>query len=313
MPASAAPKAPYPWPIDFFILAAIWGSSFLFMRLASPEFGPIATAALRVGIAALVLLPVAMLREQTGIMLQHWKAILAVGFFNAGLPFVCFSFAVMHISTGMTSMLNATMPMFTALVAWVWLGMRPGVWRMLGLLIGFGGVGLLVATKSPATTPSGEVGLMQWLAIGACLVATLCYGVAASLSKKYLSHVPALATSAGSNFGAALLLLVPALWTHPATMPGQTAWLAITAAGVMCTGLAYILYYRMIQTTGPAITSTVTYLVPVFALAYGYLFLKEQITLAMGLSGAVILLGTALSTLAPAPQPAAPLQPAQNV
>ena len=301
-PLDAAPKAPYPWPIDFFIMAAVWGASFLFMQMAGPEFGPLATSALRVGIAALVLLPLVLVRGQGAAMLRYWRPIAAVGLFNAGIPFACFTFALMHISTGLTSILNATMPLFTALVAWVWLGQKPGPVRLLGLAIGFAGVALLVVSKSSA----GQAGVaaassgQQVLAMAACLCATLCYGIAACASRKYLASVPSIAVTAGSNLSAAILLLVPAVWWGPRSMPGAPAWMAIAAVGIFCTALAYALYYRMIQTTGTAITSTVTYVVPLFALLYGRLFLRETVTPAMLGYGALILLGTALSALAPA-------------
>lgn len=298
----AAPQAPYPWPIDFFIMATVWGASFLFMQMAGPEFGPLATSALRVGIAALVLLPLVLVRGQGAAMLRYWRPIAAVGLFNAGIPFACFTFALMHISTGLTSILNATMPLFTALVAWVWLGQKPGPVRLLGLAIGFAGVALLVVSKSSA----GQAGVaaassgQQVLAMAACLCATLCYGIAACASRKYLASVPSIAVTAGSNLSAAILLLVPAVWWGPRSMPGAPAWMAIAAVGIFCTALAYALYYRMIQTTGTAITSTVTYVVPLFALLYGRLFLHETVTPAMLGYGALILLGTALSALAPA-------------
>ncbi len=282
-------------------MAAVWGASFLFMHIAGPEFGPLATSALRVGIAALVLFPLVLARGQGAAMLRYWRPIAVIGLFNAGIPFACFTFALMHISTGLTSILNATMPLFTALVAWVWFGQRPSPVRLLGLAIGFAGVALLVVSKSSVGQPgvTAASGGQQVLAMAACLCATLCYGIAACASKKYLASAPSIAVTAGTNLSAAVLLLVPAVWWGPRSMPSVSAWMAIAAVGIFCTAMAYVLYYRMIQTTGPAITSTVTYVVPLFALFYGYLFLHETITPAMVGYGALILLGTALSALGP--------------
>lgn len=297
--APVASQAPYPWPIDFFILAAVWGASFLFMHVAGPAFGPVATSAMRVGIAALVLLPLVLMRGLHGTVRTHWRPIAAVGLFNAAIPFTCFTFALLYIPTGLTSILNATTPLFTTLVAWVWLRQRPGLWRVVGLAIGFSGV-VLLAVNRPAADQTGAMaanGVQQLLAMGACLCATLCYGIAACASRKYLAAVPSLAVTAGSNLSAALVLLVPALWWAPRSMPGPQAWAAIVAVGVVCTALAYVLYYRLIQTQGPAVTSTVTYVVPVFALLYGSLFLHETVTPAMLGSGGLVILGTALSTL----------------
>ena len=136
--------------------------------------------------------------------------------------------------------------------------------------------------------------------MGACLCATLCYGLAACISRKYLVGVPSLAAAAGSNLSATLVLLLPAIWWGPRSMPNASAWAAVVAVGLFCTAFAYVLYYRLIQTAGPAVSSTVTYVLPVFALLYGYVFLNEVVTPAMLGYGAMILLGTALSTLMPA-------------
>ncbi len=299
-PHTTTQKPPYPWQIDFFLLASMWGASFLFMHEAAPEFGAIGVAAGRVGIAALMLLPLALARGLGAAMVIHWRAIAAVGLFNAAIPFACYAFALLYIPTGITSILNATTPMFTACVAWLWLGQRPSKLRLLGLVIGFIGVALLTSSKSLPAGQTAAQGSSQLLAMLACLLATLCYGIAASASKKYLSGVPALAVAAGSNLWAFALLLVPTLIWGPRHMPSQHAWLALAAVGVFCTGIAYVLYYRLIQSTSPALASTVTYLVPVFALLYGRVFLQEQITPAMLGCGAIIVLGTALSTLAPA-------------
>jgi drug/metabolite transporter (DMT)-like permease len=299
---SAPPDATRPWRTDFLLLAAIWGSSFLFMHLSAREFGALPTAALRVGIAALFLLPLLLLRGLGPILRQHWKPVFLVGLLNSGIPFACYAFALLVITTELSSILNATVPLFGALVAWVWLKDRPGGSRILGLVIGFAGVALLASDKAglkPVDPATGTGWLEVWaptLAIGACLVATLCYGIAASFTKRFLGGLPPLVTATGSQIGATLGLALPALAFWPARMPGLTAWLALLAAGVLCTGLAYILYFRLIETTGPARALAVTFVVPVFALLYGGVFLGESITLWMVGCGVVILIGTALST-----------------
>lgn len=115
-----------PWLGDFVLLASIWGSSFLFMHLVAGELGTWPAAAARVGIASLFLLPWLRLRGQTALLRQHWKPVLWVGVLNSGIPFALYAFAVMHISTGLSAILNATVPLFGALVAWAWLGDKPG-------------------------------------------------------------------------------------------------------------------------------------------------------------------------------------------
>lgn len=282
------------WLADFAWLGAIWGSSFLFMRLAAVEFGPLPTAALRVAIASLFLLPLVWWKGQLAPLRQHARRILWVGMLNSGIPFACYSFALLHITTGLSSILNATVPLFGALVAWVWLKDRPAGLRVAGLAIGFAGV--LMLASGQASFKPGASGMASGWAVLACLTATFCYALAASYTKKHLQGIPPLVTAAGSQLGATLGLALPALWFLPKHMPSPTAWLALGVVAVVCTGVAYILYFRLIETAGPAKALTVTFLVPVFAIAYGVVLLGEQITWAMVGWGGVILLGTGLST-----------------
>ncbi|HEY0202412.1 MAG TPA: DMT family transporter, partial [Burkholderiaceae bacterium] len=202
---------------------------------------------------------------------------------------------------------NATVPMFGALVAWAWFGDRPNRSRFMGLGIGFTGVAALAGRAAGFHTGAG-----QWsnlLAVLACLGASLCYGVSASATRRYLQGVPALATATGSQIGALALLAVPALWLWPARLPSIRAWVAVLVLGVACTGFAYILFFRLIARAGPARALTVTFLVPVFAVLYGALFLGERVTPWMLGCAAVIVCGVALSTglvklpLATSPRP----------
>jgi drug/metabolite transporter (DMT)-like permease len=280
--------------IEFVLLAAIWGASFLFMKLGAAEFGPFATAFLRVVIATAFLLPVVAARGHLPALRRHLRPILVVGLLNSGIPFALFSFAVLHISTGLSSILNATTPLWGALVAWAWLHDRPNASRNLGLAIGFIGVALLSWQKASFK------GDASGLAVMACLGATLCYGIAASFTKKFLTGVPPLATATGSQIGAALGLALPAALFWPQltgpTAPGLSAWTAIILLAVVCTSVAYVLYFRLIEHAGPPKALAVTFLIPVFGVAYGVLFLGEALTAWMLLCGAVIVLGTALAT-----------------
>lgn len=275
---------------EFVLLAALWGASFLFMRQAAVAFGPLATAGLRVAVASVVLLPILIASGHWRALRDHAGRILFVGLLNAGIPFGLFAYAVLSISTGLTAILNATVPLFGALVAWAWLGERPGRWRALGLALGFLGVVLLSWDKA-SFTPGGT----GW-AVLACLAATTLYAIAASYTKRYLMGIPPMATATGSQFGATLGLLLPTWWSWPAQPAPLSAWAAVIAAGVLCTALAYLLYFRLIEAAGPAKTLTVTFLIPVFAIAYGALLLGEAITPWMVGCGAVILVGVALAT-----------------
>ncbi|MBG9390121.1 DMT family transporter [Caenimonas aquaedulcis] len=282
------------WAIDFVLLAAIWGASFLFMRIATVEFGPVATAALRVAIATAFLLPITLLRGQGAQLRARWKGVALIGVFNSGLPFLCFTFALLSITTGLSAILNATVPLFGALVAWVWLKDKPPAARLLGLAVGFAGVAMLAWDK--ASFKPDASGVAPGWAVLACLLACLSYGVSANAAKRYLGGLPALVTATGSQIGATLALALPAAWFWPARMPGAHAWLALIAVGVLCTGIAYILYFRLIEQAGPAKALAVTFVIPVFAVFYGVLFLGEHVTGWMLVCGAVIVCGTALST-----------------
>jgi len=283
-----------PWAFDFILLAAVWGASFLFMRIAVVEFGPFATAGVRVTIASAFLLPILLYKGLGSQLLRHWKHVFFVGVLNSAIPFACFSFALLSITTGMASMLNATVPLFGALVAWFWLHDKPSRTRSLGLLIGFLGVAMLAWDQ--AGVKAGASGIAPVWAVLAGLFACACYAVSASYTRRFLSEVPALVIATGSQIGAMLGLALPALWFRPTQLPSGSAWLALLAVGVVSSGIAYILFFRLIANAGPARALSVTYVVPVFAVLYGLVFLGERVTPWMLLCGAVIVVGTALST-----------------
>jgi len=292
--AKTARPASRRWLVDLVLLGALWGASFLFMRIGAAEFGALPTAAVRVGIAMLFLFPLLFVRGQWSSFKQHWKPALGIGVLNSGLPFAFFAFALLTINSGLAAVINATVPMFGALVAWAWFGDRPDRSRILGLVIGFAGVAML-AGRSAGFHSGADEGAARW-AIASCLAACICYAFSASLTRKHLVGVPALATATGSQIGATLALAVPAFWLWPAQMPSLHAWLALIAVGTACTGLAYILFFRLIEAAGPARALTVTFLVPVFALFYGAVFLGEEITQWMLICAVVIVCGVALST-----------------
>ncbi|PZQ03332.1 MAG: EamA family transporter [Variovorax paradoxus] len=282
------------WLGDFFLLSALWGASFLFMRNAAMELGPLPTAAARVGIAALCLLPLLWRRGLLPELVRHHRPVLFVGLLNSGIPFALYSYAVLSISTGLSAILNATVPLFGAVVAWAWLRERPGASRSLGLALGFVGVALLAWNKA-SFTPKAGAAATGW-AVLACLLACVCYALAATFTKRYLGEVKPLVLAAGSQLGATLGLALPALWLWPGQAPSLTALASLLAVGVLCTALAYILFFRLIANVGPARTLTVTFVVPVFGVLYGTLLLGEALTPAMLGCGVVILCGTALAT-----------------
>ncbi len=277
-------------------LAAIWGASFLFMRLGAGEFGPVALAAVRVTGATLVLLPLLAARGQVGELRRHWRTIFVVGALNSALPFLGFSYAALSISAGLSSIFNASTPLWGALIAWAWLHERPTLARTLGLAIGFAGV-VGLAWEKASFKPGGS----GW-AIVACVAAAMLYGLSANYTKKRLQGVPPLALATGSQLSAALLLALPALWWWPATLPSARAWAMVGLLALLCTGVAYLLFFRLIAHVGATNAISVTFLIPAFAVLWGWVFLAEPLTMAMAAGCAVILLGTALATGVLAPR-----------
>ncbi|WP_439891935.1 DMT family transporter [Ralstonia sp. 25C] len=276
--------------VELLTLAALWGGSFLFMRVAAPQFGPVALIALRVGIASCFLVPVLAWRGGLGALRTHWPHLLAVGLLNSAIPFCLFAYAELTLTAGFTSVLNAATPLFTAIVTFLWLGDRLSPWRVLGLAIGFVGVIVLVGGSSVIDAKQGG------LAVAAALGATVLYGLAASYTKRHLTGVPPLATATGCQLAATIVLAPLAIWLWPTQTPTGDVWFHVIALGIACTGVAYILFFRLIAHVGPTRAASVTFLIPVFGVLWGILFLAEQLTLNMVIGCAVILLGTSLST-----------------
>jgi len=275
---------------ELLALAALWGGSFLFMRVAVPAFGPFALAFLRVFGAALLLMPLLAARGELAALRRHWRTIAVVGFVNSALPFLCFAYAAVTINAGVSAIFNSATPLFAAVVAWLWLGDRLTPLRVVGLCIGFAGV-LWIGWDKADFGPGGSA-----VAIGACLLATMSYGIGPSLTKHRLGAVPPLAVAAGSQVAAAIFLAVPAALAWPTVAPPAHAWAMIALLAFVGTGLAYLLYFRLIAHAGPANAVAVTYLIPIFAVAWGGIFLDERLTLPLVAGCAVIFIGTALAT-----------------
>lgn len=274
------------------LLAALWGASYLFMRIGAGEFGALTFAGLRSGVAALLLLPLLAWRGGLGELRRHWRAIALVGLANSALPFVLFSYAALSINAGLSAIFNAATPLYTAAIAWLWLGERPGPARLAGLAVGFGGVMWLAWDKTGLKTGGASAAG----AVGACVLATLLYGFAANFTRRHLGGVPALVSTAGGQLASAFALALPAAMKWPTVAPSARAWLALLALAVACTAVAYLLFFRLIARVGAPRAMTVTFLIPAFGVAWGALFLGEVFTGKMALGCAVILLGTALTT-----------------
>ncbi|AOJ95030.1 DMT family transporter [Burkholderia multivorans] len=271
-------------------LAAIWGASFLFMRMGAPEFGVIPLIALRVAIAAVLLSPVLRDASARREFRTHAVPLFVVGVANSALPFCLLTYAALFVTAGTDSILNATTPLWTALVAYVWLRTPLTKPQTLGLAVGFAGV-VVLAGSAVGAGAAGTPG-----AIAAAMLATLSYGFAAHYSKRKLANVRPFVSAFGSQLFAAIVLtpLAAPLW--PRGDVHASAWIAVVLLGAVCTAIAYLLYFRLIRNAGAQYAASVTFLIPVFGVVWGAVFLHETIT-AQTLAGcAIILLGTALAT-----------------
>ncbi len=279
-------------------LAAIWGGSFLFMRIAAPVLGPAVLIEYRVGFAALFLALVAWVFHLRGKgapldVRRHWKHYLILGLFNSALPFLLFAFAARTLSASVLSVLNATAPMWGALVGAAWARQRVSGSGALGLLLGTFGVALLVGFDHVAERPGAGI------AVGAALVAAFSYSVASQYAKSAQggeNKVAPFANAHGSMWAAAILVLpLVALFPAPGE-PTMGVMAAVLALGVVCSGIAYIIYFKLIEEVGTTSALTVTFLNPLFGILWGALFLHEAIGWHTIAGSAIVLLGTALVT-----------------
>lgn len=276
--------------IELLFLASLWGGSFIFMRIASPEFGPILLMAFRTLTASLFLLPLVLISKKHKHFQGYKMKIFIVGLFNTAIPFVLFGYATLTLSGGLTSVLNATTPMFGAIVAYFWFRDKLTVTATFGLLIGFIGVYLLVLDKLHLDV---ETILLPTLA---ALLASLCYGLSANYTKRYLTGVSSTVLATGSQVSATIVLLPLSLFFLPTQMPSNTAIISVLLLGLLCTGIAYIIFFHLIANLGPTKAISVTYLIPAFGLFWGSLFLDEVITMSMLIGCGFILIGVALAT-----------------
>ncbi|MBN8531051.1 MAG: DMT family transporter [Alphaproteobacteria bacterium] len=269
-------------------LAAIWGSSFMFMRLLAPVLGPFWTADLRVGIAGLALCAYFLVIRLDCEWRRLWKEYLITGMLNTGVPFILFSYAALHIPAAYSAIINATVPLWGAVFTAIWLNEKLTRSKLLGTTLGIIGVG--IATGIGSTAIGGQTAL----ALLACTGAAICYGLGGIYIKKFVKGAKPMAMAGASQLFAGLALLPLAI-----AMPVPGAPTLVTAAQVvtfslLCSAVAYILYYRLMEDVGPTRTFTVTFLVPVFAMFWGVLLLAEPIHLHMVIGAGIVILGTML-------------------
>jgi drug/metabolite transporter (DMT)-like permease len=269
-------------------LAGLWGASFMFIKIGVRELAPTTLICLRLAIGAVVLAPVAVAtlgaRSLISETVSVWRPLLLVALLNSAIPITVLAWAEKRL---LAAVIQASAPLFTALLALRFARHdRVTGSRLVGLLVGFGGVALLVGAQ-----PSGDV----LSALGVTFSA-LCYAAAAIYSARALEDVPPLVSAVGALTLSALALVPFALVQLPAHFPSWEVTGSLLALGIGGTGVAYVLYYALLSGAGASRSILITYLVPALALAYGVLFLGEPLTVAAVAGLALVLAGVALGT-----------------
>lgn len=266
-------------------LGALWGASFLFIRVAVPALGPFVLVGLRVGLAALVLTLFAVATGRALKLRGRWGPLLFVGIANTAVPFSLISASEVHLTASLAAILNSTTVLFTALVAAVWLGDPLTPKKIVGVLLGIFGVAVLVGWDPLPLSP------IVLLSIAAVLGASLCYGVGGVYTKRTFAGVPPLTLAVGQQTAAAGVMIPIALTDLPGETPSVAVALCVLGLAVLSTAVAYLLFFHLISSAGPTATSTVTLIVPVFGLIFGVLFLGEPVGVGT-IAGLVVILSS---------------------
>ncbi|MBK5539683.1 EamA family transporter [Pseudomonas sp. TH05] len=270
-------------------LAAIWGASFLFMRIIAPVLGTVPTAFFRVSIAAGGLLVILTLMRISWDFRGKFKIVLLLGMINSGIPATMYSVAAQVLPAGYSAIFNATTPLMGVLIGGLFFHEKLSLAKIAGVCLGLFGVGIL--------TRAGPMAFDLQLLLGAlsCLLATTCYGFAGFLARRWLDQAGGLDSrlaALGSMLGATLLLLPLFAYSTftqpPASWGGWSVWLSLLGLGLVCTALAYILYFRLLSSVGPVKSMTVTFMIPLFGVLWGALLLDEPLSMAHLYGGALI-------------------------
>ena len=272
------------------LLSAIWGGSFLFLRIAAPEFGPFPLIWTRVAGAVLVLSPLLASKQVRSELRENIGHMLVIGIFNAVLPWSLLAYAILSLEAGFTSLLNAATPIFAAGIGMVWLRLPLTVWQIVGLVLGVLGVAILSGDQL-SFRPGGS----GW-SILAALGAAASYGFISQYTTRYLGDVSTRSLTMGNLIAATIFLTPMALWTMPESVPSSTAIWSAAGLALLSTAVAFVLLFQILSRAGATATTTVTFIIPVFAILFGTLVLDEQVTLRIGIGMLVVFAGAALTT-----------------
>lgn len=273
-------------PLELGLLGAIWGASFMFMRVAAPEFGSTPLVAIRLGLGAIILLPF-LWRERRAFDRHLWPRLALIGAINSAIPFTLFAWAAQRAPAGVGAITNSMAVLFAALVAFLFYGEKIGARRAIALIAGFAGVIVLA---------SGKVGGASiGLPVAAGTFAAFLYGIGGNLVKRHLAGLPATAVAAATLSCAALMTAPFAIAQWPQHAISATSWGAVATLGVLCTGIAFVMFYRLIARIGASRAATTTYLVPLFGVGWAWLLLDEPLTMPMVVAGVLILGSVVLS------------------
>jgi drug/metabolite transporter (DMT)-like permease len=271
-------------------LSALWGGSFLCMRIAAPVLGPVVLIELRVLIAGVALLLYATMTKSKLDLRARWRHYLVIGILNSAIPFTLIATAELHLTAGFAAVLNATSPLFGAVVAAAWIKEALTAKKVVGLVLGLLGVAVLVGW-SPLPLSATLA-----FSIAASLAAAACYGFAGVYTKVNVQGVSPLALATCSQLGASLFLLPLTPVVPTKHLPTLSATLAVATLALLCTAVAYLLYFWLIENVGPTKALTVTFLVPVFGVLWGVILLGESLTLSSIIGFGIILTGAGFVT-----------------
>ncbi len=264
------------------ILGAVWGSAFMFIKIATPELGPIALVNIRLAVAGLIFLPFLLQKKYLRHFKSNLKNILILSIINTALPFSLFAYASLESSSNMLSILNGTTAIMAVVISTMWLKVKLNLFQILGVFIGLFGIIVLANPDNVYISTKATI---------FCLSAAFCYALSANYIQKFAYKTNTIVLIGWSLVIASVLLLPLTIFNLPSKTPSSNAIFSILWLGVVSTGVAFLGYVRLIEKVGAVKTATVAYFIPVFGVIWGYIFLGEPITLQILIGMMLILIG----------------------